>query len=84
MNEGDWPGAVRESIHAVESVARQLDPNSSKYITSMPLKVLTEEERHCYILPSKMPFEKLYAYTSDVEGVRHSLMDNADIFSRTR
>ena len=29
MNEGDWPGAVRESIHAVESVARQLDPNSS-------------------------------------------------------
>ena len=29
INEGDWAGSVRESIHAVESVARKLDLRSS-------------------------------------------------------
>ena len=29
INEGDWAGGVRESVHAVESAARQLDPNAS-------------------------------------------------------
>ena len=30
VNAGDWAGSVRESIHAVESVARQLDPDAAK------------------------------------------------------
>ena len=30
INEGDWAGSVRESIHAVESVARQLDPEAAQ------------------------------------------------------
>ena len=29
INSGDWPGAIRESTHAVESVARQLAPDAS-------------------------------------------------------
>ena len=29
INGQDWAGSVRESIHAVESVARQLDPKGS-------------------------------------------------------
>ena len=29
INKGEWPDSVRESIHAVESVARQLDPAAS-------------------------------------------------------
>ena len=28
INQGDHPGAVRESIHAVESAARQIDPSA--------------------------------------------------------
>ena len=28
INQGDYPGAVRESIHAVESTARKIDPNA--------------------------------------------------------
>ena len=76
MNEGDWPGAVRESIHAVESVARQLDPNSSNTLRDA-LRSL--QRRSGLLHPAlKDAFEKLYAYTSDVEGVRHSLMDNAE------
>ena len=30
INDGDWLGSVRESIHAVESVARQIDPGEAK------------------------------------------------------
>ena len=30
INEGDWAGSVRESIHAVESVARRLDPEAAQ------------------------------------------------------
>ena len=32
IKDGDWPGSVRESIHAVESVARQLDPKAPKLL----------------------------------------------------
>ena len=34
INGQDWAGSVRESIHAVESVARQLDPKASNALGS--------------------------------------------------
>ena len=73
INRGDWPGAVRESIHAVESVARQLDPGAS---TLGP--ALTSLEKHGHLHPAlKEAFSKLYGYTSDEKGIRHSLLATA-------
>ena len=72
INEVDWSGSIRESIHAVESVARYLDPKSSK-ILGPALKSL---EANRQLHPSlKLAFEKLYGYTSDEEGIRHPLMN---------
>ena len=73
INGGDWPGAVRESINTVESVARQLDPEASKTLGP----ALTSLERRGRLHPAlKEAFSKLYGYTSDEEGVRHPLLAN--------
>ena len=74
ISEGDWAGAVRESIHAVESVARHLDPEASKTLGP----ALTSLEKTGTLHPAlKEAFSRLYGYTSDEEGIRHALIDNA-------
>lgn len=71
LNGGDWAGSVRESIHAVESVARRLDPDASKAL-GPALKSL---ERRNGLHPTlKSAFGKLYGYTSSEEGIRHALL----------
>ena len=73
INQGEWGGSVRESIHAVESVACQLDPKASK--TLKPALASLEKRGHLH--PAlKEALSKLYGYTSDEKGVRHSLMDS--------
>ena len=74
ISRSDWPGAVRESIHAVESVARQLDPDASKTLGP----ALTSLEKSRQLHPAlKEAFSKLYGYTSDEEGIRHPLIEKA-------
>ena len=73
INEGDWPGAVRESINAVESVARLLAPNAN---TLGPALAALESGGRLH--PAlRGAFDKLYGYTSDEEGIRHPLIENA-------
>ena len=72
INQGDYPGAVREGIHAVESVARQIDPNVK---TLEP--ALRTLERSGSLHPAlKKAFSNLYGYTSDEQGIRHALIDS--------
>ena len=72
INRGDYPGAVRESIHAVESTARQIDPNARTLDPA--LKTL---ERAGALHPAlKQAFSNLYGYSSDEQGIRHALIDN--------
>ena len=72
IGRGDFPGAVRESIHAVESTARQIDPNAR---TLEPALKSLEQAKALH--PAlKQAFSKLYGYTSDEQGIRHALIDN--------
>ena len=72
INEGDWAGSVRESIHAVESVARQPESNSEQTLGAA-LKAI---ERQGALHPAlKKAFESLYGYTSDEQGIRHALLN---------
>lgn len=75
INEGDWAGSVRESIHAVESVARQLDPDAARTL-GPALKSI--ESRGALNPALKIAFDKLYGYTSGAQGIRHALLDQAD------
>ena len=73
VNSGDWAGAVRESINTVESIARLLAPNAN---TLAP--ALAELEKSGRLHPAlRGAFDKLYGYTSDEEGIRHPLIENA-------
>lgn len=71
INAGDWAGSVRESIHAVESVARRIAPDARNL--SPALNKMGE------LHPAlKNAFSNLYGYTSDEQGVRHALLDEAE------
>ena len=73
INQGKFADAVRESIHAVESVAKVIDGDAGKTL-SPALKELETRE----LLPHKAltaGLEKLYGYTSDEKGIRHSLLE---------
>ena len=74
IHAGDWAGSVRESIHAVESVARQLDPQASRNLK----RALQSLDKRKALHPAlKEAFNKLYGYTSDEQGVRHASLDRA-------
>lgn len=70
LRSGDWAGSVRESIHAVESIAVQLAP--SEGTLGAALKALGRSKH----LPASLSgaFSKLYGYACDEEGVRHALV----------
>lgn len=74
INASDWASSIRESISAVESVARQLDPNESGTLT----RALASLEKRQALHPAfKEALAKLYGYTSDEQGVRHALLDQS-------
>ena len=76
INENDWAGAVRESLHAVESVARQLDPGASRGLE--PALKSIEKQGGTLHPALVVAFGKLYGYASDEQGVRHPLLDRTD------
>lgn len=71
LTAGKWSDSIRESIHAVESVARLLEPSGdfSKAIK----KLETSAKIHGAM---KKGFKNLYGYTSDEKGIRHPLLDD--------
>lgn len=72
INQRDWAGSVRESIHAVESVARQVSPEGDQTLRT----ALASMEKQGALHPSlKEAFIRLYGYTSDEQGIRHALLD---------
>ncbi len=79
LNTENFSGSMRESIHAVASAARQIDPEASKDLGP----ALDSLEKHGILKHRalKQAFKKLYGYTSDAEGVRKPLVykKNADV-----
>ena len=75
INGDDWAGSIRESINAIESVARQLDSEASKTLGP----ALASLEKGQTLHPAlKGAFAKLYGYTSDEQGIRHALLDQSN------
>ena len=79
INTGDYSGSVRESIHAVESVARRLDSNAR----TLSGALASLAERGLVLHGAfKSGIKQLYGYASDEDGIRHSLSDataNVDV-----
>ena len=78
INDRQYADSIRESISAVESVARRIAPNENTLggaLKSLEKKGLLKNNQ------LKRGFEQIYAYTNSEEGVRHSLVfkDSADV-----
>ena len=69
--------AVRESIHAVESVARVLDDGAA---TSLKPALDSLEKKGVVIHRAlRKAWEAMYGYTSDKNGIRHALLDDDEV-----
>lgn len=70
----DYRNSIKESISAVESLAKTL-VGDGKDTLGNALKIL--EDKHNLHASMKSAFMKLYGYTSDAGGIRHALMDGS-------
>ena len=75
INEERYADAVRECIHAVESVARTIDPKAGK--TLHPALSSLERAGVLNHRALKDAFNKLYGYTNDESGIRHALLESS-------
>jgi hypothetical protein len=71
LTAGNYAASIRESIHAVEAVARVLEPGAQ---TLGP--ALAKLEKSMRFHPAlRKGFGSLYGFTSDEKGIRHALLD---------
>lgn len=73
LGDGNYAESVRESIHAVESVARTIAPSGS--LSAALGKLEANANIHKAM---KAGFNSLYGFTSDEKGIRHPLLDEGD------
>jgi hypothetical protein len=71
LNDGKFADSVRESINAVESVAKALEPSADLSKTLVRLEA--SANIHGAL---KKGFLAIYGYTSDQQGIRHPLIDD--------
>ena len=69
INSSDWAGSIRESIHAVESVARCLNADAATSLTPALDALSSKISIHPAL---KKGIESFYGYTSDKDGIRHA------------
>lgn len=74
LTAGSWAPSVRESIHAVEAVAKLLEPTAD---TLGPALNRFAKAGHIH-QALKDGMSKIYGYTSDEKGIRHSLLEDSD------
>lgn len=72
----DYRNSVKESISAVESLAKKLTGNDKAKLSDA-LVVLEKSKRLHPAL--KNAFSALYGYTSDAEGIRHALLEESTL-----
>ena len=70
LSAGNFAASVRESIHAVESVVKVLEPSGdfSKALGRLEAKTTIHGAL-------KKGFSAIYGFTSDEQGIRHPLLD---------
>ena len=73
INAGQYGDSIADSIHAVESVAKNIDQRANK--TLGPALDSLEKAGLLKHPALKEAFKKLYGYTNDEQGIRHALID---------
>ena len=74
INARQFADSIADSIHAVESVARTINPKAKTLGPALDSLQKDGLLKHSAL---KEAFSKLYGYTSDEQGIRHALLDKA-------
>lgn len=75
IKRSEWADSIRESIHAIESVARQIAPKKSHTLAQALKSIDNDGSLHPALIEA---CKRLYGYTSDEHGIRHALLDRKD------
>lgn len=70
----DYRNSIKESISAVESICKKIAARDKTTLDQALDKIETTVKLHPAL---KKAFSSLYGYTSDAEGIRHALIDEA-------
>lgn len=68
----DYRNSIKESISAIESVAKAISGNSKDSLAAALDKIKGKIKLHSAL---EKGFKQLYGYTSDSDGIRHALME---------
>jgi hypothetical protein len=72
----DFRNSIKEAISAVEAVCRLIAENRSDTLGAALKKISTKAPMHAAFEQALL---KLYGFTSDSDGIRHSLMDEPSL-----
>jgi len=73
----DYRNSIKESISAIESVAKVISENAKDSLGAALDKIKGKIKLHQSL---ERGFKQLYGYTSDSDGIRHALMDDHNCF----
>ncbi|NJB84223.1 AbiJ-NTD4 domain-containing protein [Wenyingzhuangia aestuarii] len=71
----DYRNSIKESISAVESIAKTLSKTNKNSLGSALDKIKGQINLHPAL---ERGFKQIYGYTSDGDGIRHALMEEAN------
>jgi hypothetical protein len=74
--EPDYRNSIKESISAVEGICKLLTGEKSGGIDKALAKIAAKTRMHEAL---KQGFLKLYGYTSDESGIRHPILEEANV-----
>jgi len=69
----DYRNSIKESISAIESVAKAISGNAKDSLGAALDKIKGKIKLHSAL---EKGFKQLYGYTSDSDGIRHALMED--------
>ncbi len=72
----DYRNSIKESISAVEAISRLITKKPKATLGDALKKIESKVDIHVAL---KKAFNKLYGYTSDEQGIRHSLLDESNL-----
>ncbi|MBA1276835.1 AbiJ-NTD4 domain-containing protein [Stutzerimonas stutzeri] len=72
----DYRNSIKESISAVESVAKQLGSHEAQGLSGALDELAKKIPLHGAL---KAAFTKLYGYTSDESGIRHAMLEDSNV-----
>jgi hypothetical protein len=74
----DYRNSIKESISAVEAICRLIS-KQEKATLGDALESIEKQGQIKFHSALKEGYKKLYGYTSDANGIRHSLLDEPDL-----